>query len=125
MDLYAIGLKALEQFLSPDIEIHSCQNCYAEQDCGVYLANFRGSPVWKKIFIPTPETETCLFVLLHEVGHFVFKHDPHVRNLQQELQASEWAKSFMAANGVEVPAELWQKALAWAGTNRDNPIIVP
>lgn len=83
--------------------------------------------------VPKPNNPTNLFVLLHELGHVVDSDaHPEVKQTVREdtlaywiggvaaidpagpyteCRASRWARSYMAAHGVEVPAAIWHVAV--------------
>lgn len=70
----------------------------------------------KCVLVPEPLTPSCLFVMLHELGHVQdYKlHGCLGRGLPTrpdvEQFASDWAKARMEAAGLEVPAEIWAEA---------------
>lgn len=75
-----------------------------------------GPPLLK---IPKPISLTCLFVALHEVGHAALARNLSLEKKLHhkqiwELCANMWAKGYMEAHGLQVPASMWHHALELA-----------
>lgn len=71
--------------------------------------------------LPRPETASCLFIALHELGHKVLI-DQGLDDIlgligSREFCASLWAKGYMAAHNIPVPPAIWATALANAQTH--------
>lgn len=72
------------------------------------------------LYIPPPESPSCLFIGLHEIGHVKCKFES---GLERELHASAWARGFMEGKSIAVPEAIWQAALI-NSHNYDGNVVI-
>lgn len=129
--LVILVTNAALRLVPPDWEIHVCENCWQEPNCGAWVAGFRMSLLERGMWVPTPVTATCLAYFLHEVGHVVLKQPltrivGTVETERLEREASEWAKEFMESYSLPVPPRAWEfMRFAWESSGPNLPDWAP